>query len=170
MWSLAYGAAGIRGGVNSMDSRVSVVFSSQLEQRAQKRPSFWLRVLPFAALIALAGCESGGEMAITGLNPRAGHVAGDQTVEIQGKNFRTDIGYTVYFGKSKAGNVTIRSKEAILVSSPSGSPGPVDVTVRADDGHAFLLKQAFTYEDMGGSVVEGIGKPGTSKDKGNLAF
>lgn len=109
-------------------------------------------------------------MAITGLNPRAGHVAGDQTVEIQGKNFRTDIGYTVYFGKSKAGNVTIRSKEAILVSSPSGPPGPVDVTVRADDGHAFLLKQAFTYEDMGGSVVEGMGKPSTSKDKGNLAF
>jgi len=170
MWSLAYGAAGIRGGVNSMDSRVSVVFSSQLERKSRTRPSFWLRALPFAALLALAGCESGGEMAITGLNPRAGHVAGDQTVEIQGKNFRTDIGYTVYFGKSKAGNVTIRSKEAILVSSPSGSPGPVDVTVRADDGHAFLLKQAFTYEDMGGSVVEGIGKPGTSKDKGNLAF
>jgi hypothetical protein len=124
-----------------------------------------------AALCLLVGaCQTGSDMAVTGLNPRAGHIAGDQTVEIQGQNFRTDIGYTVYFGKGKAGNVTIRSTEALVVTSPSGQAGPVDVTVRADDGHAFLLKQAFTYEDMGGSVVEGIGKPGTTKDKGNLAF
>jgi hypothetical protein len=126
---------------------------------------------PLAAVCLLAAaCQGGGDMAVTGLNPRAGHIAGDQTVEIQGQNFRTDIGYTVYFGKGKAGNVTIRSKEALVVSSPSGSVGPVDVTVRADDGHAFLLKQAWTYEDMAGSVVEGIGKPGTTKEKGNLAF
>lgn len=129
--------------------------------------------LTFAAVGAVFGgsaCDSGGEMAVTGINPRAGHIGGDQTVEIQGKNFRMDIGYTVYFGKAKAANVTIRSSEAIMVTSPSGTPGPVDVTVRPDNGAAFVLKQAFTYEDMGGSVVEGIGKPGTSKDKGNLAF
>lgn len=145
-----------------MRNRFSVVFSSPWVQ--------WRALAAGIALFGAAACDSGGEMAVTGLNPRAGHIAGDQTVEIQGKNFRTDIGYTVYFGKAKAGNVTIRSKEAIMVTSPSGSEGPVDVTVRADDGHAFLLKQAFTYEDMGGSVVEGIGKPGTTKDKGNLAF
>src|SRR5690349_17765769 len=98
---------------------------------------------PLDALCLLAAaCQSGGDMAVTGLNPRAGHIAGDQTVEIQGQNFRTDIGYTVYFGKGKAGNVTIRSKEALVVTSPFGPAGPVDVTVRADDGHAFLLKQA----------------------------
>lgn len=130
-----------------------------------------MRIIPVAMLCVLAAaCQNSGEMAVTGLNPRAGHIAGDQTVEIQGQNFRTDIGYTVYFGKGKAGNVTIRGKEALTVTSPSGPAGPVDITVRADDGHAFLLKQAFTYEDMGGSVVEGIGKPGTTKDKGNLAF
>ena len=129
--------------------------------------------LTLAALGAALGgtaCNSGGEMAVTGINPRAGHIAGDQTVEIQGKNFRMDIGYAVYFGKAKAANVTIRSSEAIMVTSPSGTVGAVDVTVRPDNGPAFVLKQAFTYEDMGGSVVEGIGKPGTSKDKGNLAF
>ena len=124
----------------------------------------------FAASLGGVACDSGGDMAITGINPRAGHIAGDQTVEIQGKNFRMDIGYAVYFGKAKAGNVTIRSSEAIMVTSPSGSPGPVDVTVRPDNGAAYVLKQAFTYEDMGGSVVEGIGKPGTTKDKGNLAY
>jgi hypothetical protein len=45
-----------------------------------------------------------------------------------------------------------------------------DVTVRADDGSAFLLKGAFTYEDMGGSVVEGLGETAGSKNKGSLAF
>jgi hypothetical protein len=127
---------------------------------------------PLSLLLAFAalGCETSTEMAVTGINPRTGHIAGDQTVEIQGKNFRTDISYGVYFGKNKAANVTIRSKEALVVTSPSGTPGAVDVTVRPDNGQGFLLKQAFTYEDMGGSVVEGIGKPSATKDKGNLAF
>jgi len=126
--------------------------------------------LPLLLVLAAPGCETSTEMAVTGTNPRAGHIAGDQTVEIQGKNFRTDISYGVYFGKNKAANVTIKSKESLIVTSPSGQPGPVDVTVRPDNGQGFLLKQAFTYEDMGGSVVEGIGKPAEQKDKGNLAF
>jgi hypothetical protein len=146
-----------------------LLFSARARQRALLQMTAPAGALAAFCLLASA-CQTGSDMAVTGLNPRAGHIAGDQTVEIQGQNFRTDIGYTVYFGKGKAGNVTIRSKEALIVTSPSGQTGPVDVTVRADDGHAFLLKQAFTYEDMGGSVVEGIGKPGTSKDKGNLAF
>jgi IPT/TIG domain len=146
-----------------MRSRSSIVVSFSPRALA-------LTLAVLGASLGGVACESGGEMAITGINPRAGHIAGDQTVEIQGKNFRMDIGYAVYFGKAKAGNVTIRSSEAIMVTSPSGSPGAVDVTVRPDNGAAFVLKQAFTYEDMGGSVVEGIGKPGTTKNKGNLAY
>ncbi|MET0287155.1 MAG: IPT/TIG domain-containing protein [Polyangiales bacterium] len=122
------------------------------------------------AALSLAGCEASKEMKVKGLNPAAGHIAGDQTVEIQGENFRTDIGYTVYFGAAKAKGVTIRSTEAIAVTTPSGDPGPVDVTIRADDGNAFQVKQGFRYEDMGGSVIEGIGKSGEAKQKGNLAF
>lgn len=109
-------------------------------------------------------------MAITGLNPRAGHIAGEQKVEIQGKNFRSDIGYTVYFGNAKAKSVTIRGEGSLVVTTPSGTSGPTDITVRADDGNAFLLKQAFTYEDMGGSVVENLGTTGERKEKGSLAF
>jgi hypothetical protein len=129
-------------------------------------------VLSLSLLLVLAatGCETSTEMAVTGINPRTGHIAGDQTVEIQGKNFRPDISYGVYFGKAKAANVTIKSKESLIVTSPSGQPGAVDVTVRPDNGQGFLLKQAFTYEDMGGSVVEGIGKPSEQKNRGNLAF
>ena len=109
-------------------------------------------------------------MTITGINPKAGHVAGDQTVEIQGKHFRTDIGYTVYFGAAKAKNVTIRNSEAITVTTPQDPEGTVDVTVRADDGNAFLLKQAFKYENMAGSVVGGMGEAGDRKGKGNLEY
>jgi hypothetical protein len=120
--------------------------------------------------VACAACAGDGQMAVTGINPRAGHLAGDQKVEIQGKNFRSDIGYTVYFGNAKAKGVTIRGGESLVVTTPSGEVGPTDITVRADDGNAFRLKQAFTYEDMGGSVVEGLGQTAESKNKGKLAF
>ncbi len=123
----------------------------------------------FAAL-SLTACEGSKEMKVKGLNPAAGHIAGDQTVEIQGENFRTDIGYTVYFGNAKAKAVSIRSKESIAVTTPSGEPGPVDVIIRADDGNGYKVAQGFRYEDMGGSVIEGIGKSGEAKQKGNLAY
>lgn len=133
-----------------------------------RRLCVWM--LPLLAALPLVGCEGSKEMKIKGLNPQAGHIAGDQTVEIQGENFRTDIGYTVYFGEAKAKAVTIRSTEALVATTPSGTSGPVDVIVRADDGTAFKIKQGFRYEDMGGSVVEGLGTTGQTKKKGNLAF
>jgi IPT/TIG domain len=134
----------------------------------RRRFSVW--TIPLLVVLPLMGCEGSKDMKLTGIKPVAGHLAGDQTVEIQGENFRTDIGYAVYFGEAKAKSVTIRSKEALVVTTPSGVAGPVDVTVRADDGNAFKMKQAFRYEDMGGSVVEGLGTTGAAKKKGNLAF
>ena len=122
--------------------------------------------LPIASL---GGCEDDGKMNVTGINPPAGHIAGDQTVQILGKHFRTDIGYAVYFGNAKASQVSIRSEEMLIVTTPQHEAGPVDVTVRADDGNAFRMKQAFKYEDMGGSVVEGLGE-NAAKKSGNLAF
>jgi hypothetical protein len=146
----------------------ALVYGAAAEGRMERRKFVWGAIVVTA--LWSVGCDGGKEMKVTGINPVAGHIAGDQTVEIRGENFRTDIGYTVYFGKAKAKSLTIRSKEAITVTSPSGEPGPVDVTIRADDGTAFLLKQAFRYEDMGGSVVEGLGKSGATKQKGNLAY
>lgn len=135
----------------------------------RRRLSQWIALAAFAALV-IAGCQGDKGMAVTGINPRAGHIGGDQTVEIQGKNFRTDIGYTVYFGNAKAKSVTIRSPDSLVTTTPQNSEGTVDVTVRADDGNAFLIKKAFTYENMGGSVVEGLGETGERKQKGNLAY
>jgi hypothetical protein len=131
--------------------------------------------LVLASLVGalLAACESGGEMVILDINPKVGHTQGEQPVRILGKNFRQDIGYTIYFGTKKTSSVTIRDPETMEVVTPSGmDKGKVDIMIRADDGNAFRVVQAFTFEDMGGNVVQGLGAPGAApkQDKGNLAY
>lgn len=118
------------------------------------------------------GCgESGGTMGVTDVQPRAGATQGDQPVKISGQNFRTDIGYTVYFGNKKSESVTILDPETILVTSPQrDEPGEVDITIRADNGPAFRIAQAYRYEDMSGSVVEGLGAGAAGAKKGNLQY
>jgi hypothetical protein len=109
-------------------------------------------------------------MAIADVQPRTGATQGDQPVKIAGANFRTDIGYTVYFGNKRATSVTILDPETLLVTTPQREePGDVDVTIRADNGPAFKIANAYRYEDMGGSVVEGMGGGAASK-KGNLQY
>jgi hypothetical protein len=125
-----------------------------------------------ALLGPLAGCKTGGDVAILDIDPKVGHTQGDQYVKIVGKNFRQDIGYTVYFGTKKSAQVTIVDPETLLATTPSGAKvGPVDVMIRADDGNAFRISQGFKFEDMGGSVVEGLGTGAVKKqDKGNLKY
>jgi hypothetical protein len=137
----------------------------------------WVKAMGAAAVVlgvaSLSGCESKGDVQILDVSPRVGHTQGDQSVRILGKNFRQDIGYTVYFGKHKTSAVTIRDPETLEVLTPSGvEPGQVDIMIRTDDGAAFKIAQVFKFEDMGGSVVEGLGAPGQAKpdQKGNLAF
>lgn len=136
----------------------------------------WTQMLFATALIAgllttATACDTGGEMAILDVDPKVGHTQGDQYVKILGKNFRQDIGYTVYFGTRKSKQVTILDPGTILVSTPTGmDEGAVDIMIRADDGNAWRVAEGFKFEDMGGSVVEGLGQGATSKDKGNLAF
>jgi len=137
----------------------------------------WGKAIGAAAVVlglaGLGGCESTGEVQILDVSPRVGHTQGDQSVRILGKNFRQDIGYTVYFGKHKTSAVTIRDPETLEVLTPSGvDPGQVDIMIRTDDGAAFKIAQVFKFENMGGSVVEGLGAPGSVKEekKGNLAF
>jgi hypothetical protein len=125
-----------------------------------------------AVLGPLAGCNKVGEVAILDIDPKVGHTQGDQYVKILGKNFRQDIGYTVYFGTKKSAQVTIVDPETLLATTPAGAKaGQVDVMIRSDDGNAFRIPQIFKFEDMGGSVVEGLGT-GTvqKKERGNLAY
>lgn len=126
-----------------------------------------------AVLFGLAACEGGGEMAILDLDPKVGHTQGDQYVKIMGANFRQDIGYAVYFGTKKSPQVTIIDPETLLVKTPvRPAAGKVDIMIRADDGNAWKIAQAFEFQDMGGSIVEGLGDDAPAKDegKGNLAF
>ena len=138
----------------------------------------WGKAIGTAAVLlaaaGMSGCESGGDVQILDVAPRVGHTQGDQSVRILGKNFRQDIGYTVYFGKHKTSAVTIRDPETLEVLTPSRvSPGEVDIMIRTDDGSAFKISQAFKFEDMGGNIVEGLGTTGAGakgEQKGNLAF
>ena len=116
--------------------------------------------------ILFVACDSGKEMAILDVNPRVGATQGDQPVHIIGKNFRPDIGYTVYFGTKKTTSVTIRDPEMLEVITPAGMPeGKVDITIRADNGNAFRIADVFTFQNLGNT-------PGGAKkeDKGNLAY
>lgn len=136
-------------------------------------PAPILRLCALAMLLSLGACESGGEMAVLDLEPRVGHTLGDQYVKIIGANFRQDIGYTVYFGTKKSAQVTILNPETLLVTTPSRNKvGKVDIMIRADDGNAWKIPGVFEFQDMGGSVVEGLGKvgEGAADKKGNLAF
>ena len=130
----------------------------------------------FTLLLAVSGtqlgCNEGGAMAILDIDPKVGATQGEQYVKIVGQNFRKDIGYTVYFGTKKSGQVTIIDEGTLLATTPTGlAAGEVDVMIRADDGNAFRLPKGFKLEDMGGSVVEGLGSGSVKQsEKGNLAF
>ena len=122
-------------------------------------------LVAMASLGALGGCdEGGGEMAILDVQPRAGSTAGEQPVRILGKNFRQDIGYTVYFGNKKSEQLALRNPETIEVLTPPGmDPGPVDIMIRADNGNAFKITGAYEFKE-----IQQPGQP--QEDKGNLAF
>src|SRR5689334_14139175 len=113
--------------------------------------------------ILFVACDSGKDMAILDVTPRVGATQGDQPVHIIGKNFRPDIGYTVYFGTKKTTSVTIRDPEMLEVITPAGMPeGKVDITIRADNGNAFRIADVFTFQNLGNNPT------GAKKeDKGN---
>jgi hypothetical protein len=130
--------------------------------------------ISLSALMATAfacGESSGGDVEILHMEPRTGAIQGRQPVTIGGRNFRTDIGYTVYFGTKQAEQVTILDPETLRVITPQSSEaGDVDVTIRADDGAAFRITNGFHYEDVGGNVVEQMGSGPAKTKKGNLAY
>jgi hypothetical protein len=118
-----------------------------------------------AAAASIGGCEQSGEMAILDVQPRFGSTNGEQPVRIIGKNFRQDIGYTIYFGNKKSEQLALRDPETIEVMTPTGmAAGPVDIMIRADNGNAFKVVQAYEFRETQ--------QPGavSKEDKGNLAF
>jgi hypothetical protein len=107
-----------------------------------------LMTLLLAAIAGLlAGCESGTK--IKSVEPSFGNVAGNDNVVIVGTGFKN--GMLVHFGKREAKNVVIEGPTRILVTSPSGVEGKVDVTITRDDGKSFVLRDGFSYRREGGS-------------------
>jgi hypothetical protein len=133
-----------------------------------KTRTFAVALTVLLPALAAVGCKSGGDVTILDIEPRIGHTQGDQYVKIVGKNFRQDIGYTVYFGTKKSGQVTIVDPETLLATTPQGAKlGPVDVMIRADDGNAFRIPGGFKFEELATTGTEGAVK---KAEKGNLAF
>jgi len=126
--------------------------------------------LVLALPLVLSACDKKGEIQIQDIDPQAGALQGNQPVKIHGANFRTDIGYTVYFGKRKSEQVTILDDSTLLVQSPGADdPGKVDLIIVADNGPAWKVPDGFRYEDMSGNVMEQVGET-KGKAKGKLAY
>ncbi|MEO0326888.1 MAG: IPT/TIG domain-containing protein [Myxococcota bacterium] len=123
-------------------------------------------------LFCLGGCDAalgGGEISILDVEPRAGTVQGEQPIKILGANFRTDIGYTVFFGNKPSQRVVIVDPGTLLAFSPtSEEPGTVDIHIRADNGEAWVIHDVFEYQPMAGVPAAGgaEGAPGG----GGLAY
>ncbi len=82
---------------------------------------------------------------VTAVNTNAGPLAGGTTVKIAGTGFVS--GATVGFGSTSGTNVTVNSASSITATSPAGSVGVVDVTVRTPGGtSATNAGDQFAYE------------------------
>ena len=108
------------------------------------------------AVLVLAACEKPrAEMAFGELDPDFGGLQGGKTVRVVGQSLRLDIGYAVYFGQLRSPQVSIQSQKALLAVTPRrATPGAVDVTIRADNGPVFVIKQGFEYINQGGNLLD----------------
>ena len=125
-----------------------------------------------AALGTTACSEDSGELQILRVDPQAGAIQGQQRVSIKGRNFRSDIGYTVYFGAQRGTKVSLIDPNTLQVETPAVSEATeVDIVVRADDGPAFRIANGYRYVDHSGNVMEQVGAgPGRAADDSNLAY
>ena len=81
---------------------------------------------------------------ITGISPTSGSSTGGTEVTITGSQF--DPGIKALFGKASVQSLQRKSDTELIVISPEGDLGPVDVTVTNPDGSSYTLPDAFTYE------------------------
>ena len=108
------------------------------------------------AVLMLAGCEKAPHgMSFDRLDPDFGGLQGGKTVRVVGRNIRLDIGYAVYFGQQRSAQVSIQNERALLAVTPRRfEPGAVDVTIRADNGSVFVVKNGFEYINQAGKLLE----------------
>lgn len=121
--------------------------------------------------LGLVACDDGGgEISFLNIDPPNGATQG-RPIKIEGRNFRTDIGYTVFFGTKRSPQVTLIDPETMVVMAPQvEEAGRVDITVRADDGDAFIIHDAFEYQAVAGGIVDRMGEGPEKQQGGGLAY
>lgn len=83
-------------------------------------------------------------MAITRINPTSGPPAGGSLVTITGSNLPENP--EVFFGDRRAELISVVAPNFIVVNTPAGNPGSVNVTVvDRDTGETTVLRQGFAY-------------------------
>lgn len=113
-----------------------------------------LSVIIGAGLVFGACEKPRPEMSFVKVDPDFGGLQGGKTVRVVGRSLRLDIGYAVYFGEQRSPQVSIQSDKALLAVTPRRmTPGAVDVTIRADNGSVFLIKEGFQYIDQAGNLL-----------------
>jgi hypothetical protein len=136
------------------------------------KESFPFRCLAKASLVALtllAACDGSGELSIHSLEPHSGRVQGDERVTIEGKNFRTDIGYTVYFGPNRSRKVAVTDPSTLVAFTPrADGPGSVHVVVRGEDGTVLRIVEGFEYQDQSGAAKPS--EPAEAEDAPTLVY
>ncbi len=105
--------------------------------------------------VALGGCEQQAKLRVDKVEPEQGVLGGGEHVEIRGSGFepgKTQV--EIRFGRRRAENVTISSATKIVVVTPPGDKGPVDVTLMFDNGSKFKIAEGFRYlsPSAGGDV------------------
>lgn len=81
-------------------------------------------------------------LAVSGVVPSRGQVAGGETVRVLGEGFDADV--RLSFGPILATAVTVVSPTELSAVTPPGTIGPVDVGVR-DRTRSAILRDGFTY-------------------------
>lgn len=90
------------------------------------------------------------DLRVSSVSPPTGPLAGGTTVTLTGTGF---TGATaVKFGGTDGTGLSVVSDTELLVASPAGTAGAVDVTV-VTPGGTWTVKKGFTYFDAGGAFA-----------------
>jgi hypothetical protein len=94
----------------------------------------------------LASCDDSGKIRVDRVDPAQGISAGGDHVNIFGSGFQPGKTQArIMFGKHICDQVVISSTNKISVVTPSGDPGPVDVTIDFDNGSRYKIPIGFRY-------------------------
>lgn len=100
-----------------------------------------------------------GDLCIDSISPNWGPTSGGTEVRIYGSGFDGNIG--VSFARLEVSNITRLGPNELVLTSPQGPSGPIDVTVWSDYGEV-TLPDGFTYSDSGAPVDTGSSDTGSS--------